>query len=72
MTQTQFELEFIDKLNNFTKKTNISVATICRKFGYWNSQKINQFMNGSGTITSKTMGQIIDFINEYESKTNKL
>ena len=67
---TKFESEFIEKVKSFTEKTNISVATICRKFNYWNSQKMYQFMNGNGTITSRTMGQIINFINEYE-QTNK-
>jgi len=68
MTQTQFEIDFIKRVKEFSDKTNISIATICRNFGYWNSKKINDYMNGIGTINSKTMGQIINFINEYESQ----
>jgi hypothetical protein len=68
MTQTQFEIDFVNRVREFTSRTGITAATICRKFGYWNSQKINAFLNGDGVITSKTMGQIMFFINEYENE----
>ena len=68
MKQTQFEIDFVSRVREFTSRTGITAATICRKFGYWNSQKINSFLNGDGVITSKTMGQIMFFINEYENE----
>jgi plasmid maintenance system antidote protein VapI len=68
--QTEFEIEFIEKVKSFTEKTNITVATICRSFEYWNSKKINEYINGKGTITSKTMGKIMEYINNY-NLTNK-
>jgi hypothetical protein len=68
MTQTQFEIDFVSRVREFTSRTGITAATICRKFGYWNSQKINDFLNGNGVITSKTMGQIMFFINDYENE----
>jgi hypothetical protein len=68
MKQTQFEIDFVSRVREFTSQTGITAATICRKFGYWNSQKINAFLNGDGVITSKTMGQIMFFINEYENE----
>jgi hypothetical protein len=66
MTQTQFEIDFVSRVREFTSRTGITAATICRKFGYWNSQKINSFLNGDGVITSKTMGQIIYYMEQYD------
>lgn len=62
MTHTKFEIEFINRVREFTARTGITAPTICRSFNYFNSIKISQFMNGKGSISSKTMGKMAAFM----------
>jgi hypothetical protein len=52
-------------------KFETSPHLICKSFGYNNSTKINDFVNGNGAISSRTMGQMIEFMNNNKPKTGK-
>ena len=60
--QTKFEKELIQKINDFSEKSGITVNQIFVKCSYVNSMKVKQFMSGIGTISMNTAGKIIDFI----------
>jgi len=69
--QTKFEKEFIKDVVNYCVKFETSPHLICKSFGYNNSTKINDFVNGNGAISSRTMGQMIEFMNNNKPKTGK-
>jgi hypothetical protein len=44
---------------------------ICHSFGYNNSVKINDFINGNGSISSRTMGNMIEFMEKFNRNKRK-
>jgi hypothetical protein len=69
--QTKFEKQFIKDVVNYCVKFETSPHLICKSFGYNNSVKINDFINGNGAISSRTMGQMIEFMNKDKPMTGK-
>lgn len=68
--QTKFEKEFIKQVIDYCVKFGSTPHLICKSFGYNNSVKINDFVNGNGAISSRTMGQMIEHMNN-NPKTGK-
>jgi hypothetical protein len=70
--QTKFEKEFIKQVIDYCVKFGSTPHLICKSFGYNNSTKINDFVNGNGAISSRTMGQMIEFMDQNKPKKKNL
>jgi hypothetical protein len=66
--QTKFEKQFIKQVIDYCIKFGSTPHLICKSFGYNNSTKINDFVNGNGAISSRTMGQMIEFMDQNKPK----
>lgn len=62
--QTKLERKFARKVAQYCITHHTTPNMICNTFGYNNSVKINDFVSGKGSISSRTMGKI----DEYMSK----
>jgi hypothetical protein len=69
--QTKFEKEFVLQVIDYCVKFGSTPHLICKSFNYNNSVKINDFINGNGSISSRTMGQMIEFMNNNKPMTGK-
>ena len=70
--QTKFEGRFIDKVIKFClSNPGMTPHQICASFGYNNSVKINDFINRNGTISSRTMGNMNEFMEKYNRNKRK-
>ena len=69
--QTKFEKEFIKQVIDYCVKFGSTPHLICKSFNYNNSVKINDFINGNGAISSRTMGQMIEHMNKNKPKISK-
>lgn len=69
--QTKFEKEFVLQVIDYCVKFGSTPHLICKSFNYNNSVKINDFINGNGSISSRTMGQMIEFMNKDKPKISK-
>jgi hypothetical protein len=70
--QTKFETKFVNKVIAFClANPGMTPHMICHSFGYNNSVKINDFINGNGSISSRTMGNMIEFMNKNKPKISK-
>lgn len=67
--QTTFEKKFTKKVVAFCiKNPGVTPHQICASFGYNNSVKINDFINGNGSISSRTMGKMIESMEKHNRK----
>lgn len=69
--QTKLEKDFIERVNQFAARSGITPATLMRNIGNTNSKKFKDFLEGTGSITSRTMGLISDFIDNNKLKSKK-
>jgi hypothetical protein len=69
--QTKLEKDFIERVNQFAARSGMSPASIMREIGNTNSKKFKDFIEGTGSITSRTMGLISDFIDNNKLKSKK-
>jgi len=69
--QTKFEKEFIKQVIDYCVKFGSTPYLICKSFNYNNSVKINDFINGNGSISSRTMGNMIEFMEKNKPKISK-
>jgi len=65
---TKFEKQFIKQVIDYCIKFGSTPHLICKSFGYNNSTKINDFINGNGAISSRTMGNMIEFMDQNKPK----
>ena len=72
--QTKFETKFVNKVITFClANPGMTPHMICHSFGYNNSVKINDFINGNGSISSRTMGNMIEFMEKFNrNKRNEI
>ena len=66
--QTKFEKEFVLQVIDYCVKFGSTPHLICKSFNYNNSVKINDFVNGNGSISSRTMGLMIDHMDKNKPK----
>lgn len=66
--QTKFEKEYVKQVIDYCVKFGSTPHLICKSFGYNNSVKINDFINGNGSISSRTMGKMIEHMNKNKPK----
>jgi hypothetical protein len=69
---TKFEKQFIKKVIDYCIKFGSTPHLICKSFGYNNSVKINDFVNGNGSISSRTMGKMNEFMDQNKPKKRTL
>lgn len=69
--QTKFEKEYVKQVIDYCVKFGSTPHLICKSFGYNNSVKINDFINGNGSISSRTMGKMIEHMNKNKPKVSK-
>jgi hypothetical protein len=56
--QNQFEIDTVKRWNQFTEYYCITIPTIARSIGYTNSIKLNNFLQGKCSLSSRTIGNI--------------
>jgi hypothetical protein len=66
--QTKLEKDFIERVNKFSARSGMSPASLMREIGNMNSKKFKDFLEGSGSINSRTMGLITEIIDNHEKK----
>ena len=69
--QTKLEKDFIERVNQFAARSGMSPAAIMREIGNTNSKKFKDFIEGTGSITSRTKGLISDLIDNNKKKSKK-
>jgi hypothetical protein len=62
MTQTKLEQSFAKKVEHYCLEKQTTPWIICSSFGYTNMQAIVRFLTGEGTISSRTMGLIDEYM----------
>lgn len=64
--QTELEKDFVKKVLEFSKETNITPVSVFHHVGYTNSTKVHEFMSGTGSITGRIMGKVLTFMFNYK------
>lgn len=69
--QTELEQDFIKLVETYCKSSGIRPSTLFRRVGYINSSKIEELLSGTGTISARTMGKVVEEINRTEIDDKK-
>lgn len=57
--------EIRTKIAEYIKKNDITVAQICNRVGYTNTEKIKKYLNGEGFISPKVIERFNTYIDEH-------
>ena len=66
--QTKLEKDFIERVNKYSARSGMSPSALMREIGNMNSRKFKDFLEGNGSINSRTMGLILEIIDSNEKK----
>lgn len=69
--QTKLEKDFIERVNKYSTRSGITPAALMRQIENTNSKKFKNFLEGTGSITSRTMGLISEIIDNNKLKSKK-